>query len=278
MPSITVNGATLYYEEQGTGAETVVFGHSLLFNLRMFDKQVAAFKDRYRCVTFDFRGQGKSEVTADGYDMDTLTEDAAALIEKLEAAPCHFVGFSMGGFVGLRLALHYPDYLQSLTLINSSADAQPRESLLKYKLLTGVARWLGPGMVVSQVMPIMFGSKFLKDQGRASQRATWEQHLRANDPKGVARAVQGVIKRIGVSDEIDRIQMPTLIVASEQDIALPPAYSERMGTSIPNAQMVTIPDAGHMSPVEEPGAINAALDRFLHSLKQETPGTSDGRH
>ena len=80
MPTLRVDGATLWYEEQGAGPETVVFAHGLLWSGRMFDAQVAELADRFRCVTFDFRGQGKSEVTADGYDMDTLTDDAAAPI------------------------------------------------------------------------------------------------------------------------------------------------------------------------------------------------------
>ena len=63
MPIIRVNGAALYYEEHGTGPETVVFAHGLLWSCRMFDAQVALLKDRYRCVAFDFRGQGQSEVT-----------------------------------------------------------------------------------------------------------------------------------------------------------------------------------------------------------------------
>ncbi len=58
----------------------------------MFDAQVEALRGSYRCITFDFRGQGKSEITAAGYDMDTLAEDAAPLIEALDCAPCHFAG------------------------------------------------------------------------------------------------------------------------------------------------------------------------------------------
>ena len=92
-----------HYEDSGAGTsgETIVFAHGLIWSCRMFDVQVAALKDRYRCIAFDFRGQGQSGVTAFGYDMDTLTEDAAALIAALQVAPVHFAGLSMGGFVGL---------------------------------------------------------------------------------------------------------------------------------------------------------------------------------
>lgn len=122
MPTLQVNGAQLYYEDRGSGAETILFAHGLLFDHCLFEAQVAAFQDRNLCVTFDFRGQGQSEVTPGGYDMDTLAEDAAALMDALALWPCHFVGVSMGGFVGLRLALHYPEMLHSLSLLDTSAD------------------------------------------------------------------------------------------------------------------------------------------------------------
>jgi len=80
MPIISVNGAALYYEEHGTGPEIIVFAHGLLWSCRMYDAQVALLKERYRCVAFDFRGQGQSEVTRSGYDMETLYVDAVALI------------------------------------------------------------------------------------------------------------------------------------------------------------------------------------------------------
>lgn len=85
------------------------FSHGLLMSCRMFDDQVAHFQDRYRCIVYDHRGQGQSEVTANGYDMETVYADAAALITALDAAPCHFVGLSMGGFVGMRLAAAAPN-------------------------------------------------------------------------------------------------------------------------------------------------------------------------
>lgn len=266
MPFIKINGAQLYYEDQGAGPETIVFAHSLLYSCRMFDKQVDAFKDRYRCVTFDFRGQGRSEVTDNGYDMDTLADDAAELIRQLACAPCHFLGFSMGGFVGLRLAVHQPALLRSLILVSTSADPEPRDHLPKYKLLNFLTRWFGPWAVARQVMPIMFSKGFLTDPVRAQLREEWRQHFLNNDRTGVTRAVNGVIYRDGIYDLLPNITVPTLIMAGENDIATTPDRSERMRTQIPNAQMVTIPRTGHMSPVEEPDAVNTALTDFLAGL------------
>ena len=83
MPTIQINDVTLHYEERGSGTETIVFVHGLLMSHHMFDAQIEALKSRYHCIAVDLRGQGKSEVTASGYDMDNLTVDIAAFITPM---------------------------------------------------------------------------------------------------------------------------------------------------------------------------------------------------
>ena len=133
MPRIYVNDAELFYTDTGVGAETIIFSHGLLMSSEMFTEQIAYFSKKYRCIAYDHRGQASSEVTADGYDMATLTDDASALINALGIGPCHFVGLSMGGFVGMRLALNKPELLKTLTLLNTSSDAEPKENAKSYK-------------------------------------------------------------------------------------------------------------------------------------------------
>ncbi len=165
-------------------------------------QRLALFKERYRCVAFDFRGQGQSEVTRSGYDMETLYENAVALIEQLGCAPCHFLGLSMGGFIGLRLAARHPELLRSLILLETSADREPSENVAKYRQLTFVARWFGLGLVVDRVMPVMFGPTFLTDPARAEERREWRGRMSSNHRLGVTRATTGVITRKGIAHEL----------------------------------------------------------------------------
>ncbi|HXF05784.1 MAG TPA: alpha/beta fold hydrolase [Blastocatellia bacterium] len=263
MPHCRVNGATLYYEEHGTGPETLVFAHGLLLSGRMFEAQVQALREEYRCITFDFRGQGWSEVTASGYDMDTLTEDAAALVRELDAAPCHFIGLSMGGFVGMRLAIRYPELIRSLILLNTSADPEPRENIRRYRMLNVIALLFGFGLVAPTVMPILFGQKFLTDPARTPEQELWRERLLKNNRRGIFRAVKGVISRQGIADQLPRIRVPTLILAGEQDVATPPMKSQEIHERIMGSQLVVIPGAGHSSPIEEPEAVTKAIKDFL---------------
>jgi len=268
MPDLNVNGARLHYTDEGSGAETIVFSHGLLFSGAMFADQIAYFKNRYRCVAYDHRGQGDSEVTANGYDVETLTTDAETLIEKLGVGPCHFVGLSMGGFVGLRLAIRRPDLLRSLTLLNTSADPEPIENLPRYRMLNFIARWFGIGIVVGKVMPIMFGQSYLSDIARTRERDAWRQQIAKNHRIGVTRAVKGVISRGSVSEAITRIDMPTLIIIGEEDGATVPEKSERMHAAIGGSILIKIPRAGHSSTIEKPRAVNDAMSAFLDGLKR----------
>lgn len=271
MPTMRVNGATIAYEESGSGQETIVFAHGLLWDGYMFHKQIAALRDRYRCVTLDFRGQGKSEVTRDGYDMDTLTLDAAQLIERLGYAPVHFAGLSMGGFVAMRLAARRPELIRSLILMETSAEPEPTQNIPKYRMFYRVARIFGPGAVASRVMPIMFGQKFMSDPARAAEREEWRRRASANHRVGIGRATEGVISRKGITEEISKITAPTLIVVGDQDVATVPARAQRIHELIPGSRLVVIPGAGHTSSIEEPEAVTAAIESFLAGLPGSQP-------
>jgi pimeloyl-ACP methyl ester carboxylesterase len=232
----------------------------------MFAAQVAALSPRYRCVTFDFRGQGQSEVTADGYDMDTLADDAARVIEALQCAPCHFVGLSMGGFIGMRLAARRPGLLRSLVLMETSSEAEPPANVPRYRALGAVARLLGRTgfrLVAGKVMRIMFGSDFLHDPARAAERRQWRERLLANHRLGATRALAGVIGRQPVHAELGAIALPTLVLVGDQDLATLPAKAERIRDAIAGSELRIIPGAGHTATVEQPEWVNDALAAFL---------------
>jgi len=261
MPFMKINGAELHYEVTGQGAETIVFSHGLLMSGEMFRPQVDALKERFRCVVYDHRGQGRSEVTESGYDMDSVAADAAELIHRLDCSPCHFVGLSMGGFVGLRLAIRHPELLRSLSLLDTSADAEPNKR--SYRALAFIGRWLGFRIVANPVAKIIFGHSFMNDDAREAERLEWRKQLIANDRVGTTRAAGGVIEREAVLDGLPKIALPVLVLVGEEDTATPPEKARRIADRIPGARLEIIPGAGHTSTIENPGAVSEALIRFL---------------
>lgn len=269
MPYIDVNGTQMHYTDSDPQSDkpVIVFSHGLLFSTQMFDGQVERLKDRYRCIAFDHRGQGKSGVPDSGYDMDTLAEDAAALIRALNLAPVHFVGLSMGGFVALRLAIRQPELLRSISVLDSSAGPEPQENVPKYRKLNLMLRLFGAGPVMGAVMPILFSRTFLNDPERKAEKAMWRKRLKPRSRKGWTRAVDGVIDREGVAEQLDRITTPTLILVGEEDTATVPAKSEAMHKAIASSALVYIPQAGHSSAIEQPEAVTRALEEFFKKVE-----------
>lgn len=263
MPTANLNGAHIHYTDTGGDGPVLVFSHGLLMSGLMFEAQVAHFQTQYRCITFDHRGQGQSGVTESGYDIDTLTQDAAALLRFLDVAPCHFVGLSMGGFVGMRLAAQHPELLKTLTLLGTSAEPEPASNIPKYRMLNLVARWLGLGMVVGQVMPIMFGKSFLSDPKRTAQRALWKKRIASADRTGTTRAVGGVIARQGCVDLLASIGLPVGIGVGLEDVATVPEKSERIQQEIPGSVLTLIERSGHSASIEEPTQVIELIERTM---------------
>jgi len=266
MPKIKINNVEIYYEDSAPDDQqkpVMVFAHGLLWSTRMYDKQVAHFQEDYRCIAFDFRGQGQSQITKSGYDMDTLTDDALGLLSALNIDKCHFVGLSMGGFVAQRIAIKHPELLLSLTLLETSSDPEDPKLAPQYRKLMTAIRWLGMKRVSNKVMPIMFGSTFLGDKSRKAENKEWLLMLQGNRKGGVTKATMGVIERKGTYEQLGDISTPTLIIVGDQDAATPYPKSERMHFAIKGSKLAVIKGAGHTATVEEPEQVNTVISKFL---------------
>ncbi|WP_330181674.1 alpha/beta hydrolase [Nocardia sp. NBC_01503] len=268
MPTVSVNGVPIAYSDTGIPdgrprAETIVFGHGLLFGGWMFDPQIAALRQRYRCVTIDWRGQGDTPATADGYDMDTLTADVAGMIGELRLAPVHYVGLSMGGFIGLRLAARHPELLSSLTLLDTSAAQEDSAKIGEYKRLALAVRLLGFRAVRGQVLPHMFGPVFRADPAARPMLRDWSARLSRLDRAALRKAVLGVADRPSVELELAAITLPTLVLVGADDIATPPARAREIIARIPGSRLALIESCGHSSTLEQPASVSAYLADFL---------------
>jgi len=259
----TVNGVRLWVEDTGGSGPPVLFSHGLLWSTRMFDAQVATLRSRYRCIAWDHRGQGESDVpNVRAISIEDCYADAVSIIEQLGVAPVHFVGLSMGGFVAMRLAARRPDLVRSCVLLDTSADAEPAENVPGYRTLNRVARWFGLRVVANKVMPIMFGTTFLTDPARAIERAAWRERLSRNR-RDIWRAVNGVIERQPIMSELGRITAPTLIMVGDEDVATVPLKAERIHAAVRGSKLVRIPHAGHTSSVEQAVHVTAAIEAWV---------------
>ncbi|MEO6604219.1 MAG: alpha/beta fold hydrolase [Aeromicrobium sp.] len=268
MTLIDANGVQVNVEDTGfpaskPDAPTVVFGHGLLFSGHMFDAQVERLRPSYRCVTIDWRGQGKTPATNDGYDMDTLFHDAAAVIESLGVGPVHYVGLSMGGFVGMRLAARRPELLRSLTLLDTSADPEDLAMAKQDRLLAKIYRVVGIRPLAGKVQQLMFGPTFIASAESKPDIDRWKDGVSAVDRSGMVKSILGVVDRLPVSAELGKIALPTLIVVGEDDVATPVPRSEAIAAGIKGSVLKKVPNCGHSSTVEQPTVLADLIEEFL---------------
>jgi 3-oxoadipate enol-lactonase len=262
MPKINVNGTTLFYQDQGPkNAPVLVLSHSLFFDQNMFEQQVKHLTKSIRIVRYDHRDQGLSARSeAASVDMDTHTNDAAALIEALSLGPCFFAGNSMGGFIALRLAARRPDLLKGCIVMGSSAE-------LEYKLdefsplIEGLSAQ-GTEPFIDTLMYIMFGDDYLADTSRSSERQYWRDHMLSLGTD-IARSARGVIHRAGILDELNNNKVPLLVLAGEQDHAYEVLLSKNIAQTTTASQMFIIPQAGHSVALEQPKIVNHYIAEFI---------------
>jgi len=184
MSTIRVNGVNLFYQESGSGPETIVFSHGLLMDHAMFEPQRAAFEKEYRVIAYDHRAQGQSEDPGRGYDMSTIADDATLLIRALKAAPCHFAGLSMGGFAGMRVAARHPELIRTLTLMNTTATKEKLSNRIHYGFLARLVKITGPAPFTSIAVKELFGRSTRQNAEKRAMLDAWTAKLRAR-PKNM---------------------------------------------------------------------------------------------
>jgi 3-oxoadipate enol-lactonase len=260
MAMIDVNGTTLAYDEAGPkDATAIVFSHSLFFDRHMFDYYLANLATKYRVVTYDHRGQGESaQAPLEELDMDTLTADAAALIEALDLGPCHFAGNSMGGFISLRLAARRPDLLRSAIALNSSAEVE--HQLAAFEPLVEAMKVDGTAELIDALMHITFGDTSLAQETPAAKQ--WRAHMLAL-PNTIGNSAHQVIHRHAIVDELAETTIPVLAIAGAEDHAYPPPISSENIATATGGRHVTVAAAGHSVSVEQPEIVAEHLKDHL---------------
>lgn len=268
MPIFKSDGATIAFTDTGippgaSEAQTIVFGHGLFFGGWMYAHQIEALSQKYRCVTIDWRGQGETPPASGGYDMDSLTSDAIALIDHLDLGPVHWVGLSMGGFVGMRLAARHSQLLRSLTLLNTSSELDPDEANTDNLAMAETIRERGIDSFRSGLAEVLLGTDLRNEPTGEAVVEDWMRRLAEVDRNGLADAINGVVHRQPITAELRDITTPTLVLAGSDDIAIPADQGRAIATAIPGARFALVPGAGHACTVDKPKETTEILEAFL---------------
>ena len=261
MPMIRLNQIGLYYESSGHG-ESLLLIHGLGSSVRDWENQVSCFAKRYRVVVLDLRGHGRSDKPPGPYSSSLFAGDIAELIRKLDIAPAHVVGLSLGGFIACQLAADHADLVRTLTVVNS-VPGLPRDRFEDRLRIT----WT---ILLRRLIVRLFGmralGRFLSKKlfPRADQKAlrqTCIERWAENDKQAYLSSLS-TVSGWSLEHRLDAIRCPTCLISGEHDF-FPLSLKESYVVKLPDARLVMIPDSGHFTPMDEPERFNEAVMAFL---------------
>lgn len=254
-------GFRIHYVEQGVGP-AVVFAHGFVMDHTMFAPQFEDLPDDHRCVAWDMRGHGQSDCPPGPWTMQDTVVDLIQFIEGTDTAPCHLVGMSWGGMIAVRVALQREDLVRSLTLIDTSADAEDPEKVEQYTAFQEILSSEGlTDELVEGTLPMFYAQKYLEDEPEGV--AVHIRRAQRMPTEALVEGLRALIERDSVVDRLGDIRVPALVIHGEEDAAIPMTQAEKMAEGIPDAELLRIPEAGHTTPLEAPDIVNEALAKLL---------------
>jgi 3-oxoadipate enol-lactonase len=256
MRAVTSNGLSLHVSDQGRpDGPAVVFANSLGTDLRLWDALLPHLPQEFRYVRFDLRGHGLTECPQEPYSMADLAGDAAGLIEALDLGPVVFVGLSIGGMIGQKLAADRPDLVRALVLSNTAAKMGETEM---WQTRIAAIRDGGLASMEGPILDRWFGPVFRN----APAAALWGAMLTRTPVEGYL----GCCAAIAATDltvSTKALKLPTLTIAGSDDGASPPDLVQATADLIDGATSYVIDGVGHLPCVENPQAYAAILTPFL---------------
>jgi 3-oxoadipate enol-lactonase len=257
-----VNGIETYYEIHGKeGAPWLVFSHSLACSVRMWDEEIERHKERYRVLAYDTRGHGQSAAPKGAYTLEGLADDLHALLRHLKISKAHFCGLSMGGMIGQTFALKYPGVLQTLTLCDTTSR-YPAAAAPLWQERIRIAESQGLKPLVQPTLERWFTEPFRKTQAEEVKKISAQ--IEKTPVPGYVGCCHAIPK-IDVTARLKEIKCPALVICGENDPGTPPAMAREIHENLPGSKLVLIPQAAHLSNIEQPEAFNRALAEFLSS-------------
>jgi 3-oxoadipate enol-lactonase len=255
MPSIRSGGESIYYEDTGGSNPVLVFSHGFLMDHTMFDANVDALRNEFRCVTWDERGHGKTGPARDAFDYWDGANDLLGLLDALGIESATLIGMSQGGFISMRAALLAPERVERLILIDTRSEVDAPEVLEAFRGLD--AEWRANGAAnVRENLAGLLGLGATAPQWFAK----WD-HIGKGD---IALSIRALTERDDLTHRLNEIRQPAIVIHGEADVAIDPLHGHALAQALPGCRgMYFVPDAGHAPNMTHPELVNAILRQFL---------------
>lgn len=262
MPTATINGITIAYTEAGQGTP-VLFVHGYPLNRTMWEPQLTALSQRARAIAVDLRGHGESSAPLWFATMDLFADDLKGLLDHLGIDRAVICGFSMGGYVTFAFYRKYPERVRGLILADTRAQPDSPEAKQNRFNAAQTAHQQGAKAIADGILPRLLTTSAV--EGNPVLVAKVRAILESVPVAGIAADLMALAERPDSQPLLPQISVPTLVIVGAEDTLTPPTDSQLMAERIPRARLVTIPNAAHLSNMEQPEAFNRAVGEFLRA-------------
>ena len=263
MPFVSAtDGTRIHYEVTGrVGRTPVLMIQGLGASKNAWNLQRIAMATRFRIISFDNRGAGRSDKPTEPFTLEQMADDAIAVLDAAGIETAHIVGASMGGVISQIVAVKFPQRVRSLTLVCTACRNHPwRQELLQSWAKTAEEK--GMIEVGKEAAQWVMSPRSFR---RLVPAFTWMGPLAALRPRhSFVSQIHAILDtREDLVDQLSTISAPTMVIVGNQDILTPRGDSEEIAERIPNAELVVISGAAHGLMMEHSSTFNKILIEFL---------------
>jgi len=253
MPHITVNDHEFFYREQGSGA-AALFVHGFPLDSTMWLEQIRILSDSRRCIAPDLRGFGRSSPsTRSVLSMEDLADDLVAFIDALGIEKVDLIGLSMGGYVALAFAERHPGRLRTLALVDTKSTEDSEDAKAGRDAAAGRAAAEGRSGLAADMIGVL-----VAESASTWIRARLRTMIESTPTESIVAALEGMKRRQDRTAVLSNLALPIAAIVGEHDVLSPIAEADHMAVAAGGA-LTVVPDTGHMSPIEDPVTVAAAL-------------------
>jgi len=256
----TINGLSVFLEGSSKN-KSIIFIHGFPYDHTMWKAQIDELSKNYFCVTYDIRGLGESPVGDGQYTMESFVDDLEIIIDKLKLDKPVICGLSMGGYISLRALERIQDRFSAAILCDTRSEADNNEGKLKRAAAIKRINTEGLAPFAKDFITNCFGDNYKKNHKEEFEKRITKSS--GFDPVGVKGSLLAMIGRNDTTEYLGKIKIPVLVICGENDALTPPPVMKVMADKIFGAEFVVIKNSGHMSPIENPEEVNAAITKFL---------------
>ncbi len=257
----TVHGIAVY--EQGSGLPVVLI-HAFPMSHRMWEPQMPALAG-FRVIRYDVRGLGASGAGDGQYSLESFVDDLFRILDHLQLKQAVLCGLSMGGYIALRAAERSPERVKALVLCDTKSEADGNEIKIKRAAGMAAVKTHGSAAYAAAFVKTVLSEKSLRT--RPDLVESVKKIIAENKPLGIAGALLALASRTDTTAALPAMDFPVLILVGDEDRLTPPSAAEAMQRALPRARLHVIPNAGHLSNMDNPGVFNERLLEFLGTLR-----------